>query len=170
MRSEISITARRTVVVTMMNPAGGRVTRKISMTPRVSRSFRVGRNVLSSEKELLGWRRGSRIGGDPSHEAPGRAAAPGCEGGIDRTPTSDPSPSTAPPGTTALLPIKVRRPRRVGAMVIQPPSTRAAPSDASSAIVLSSPIFSMSGIIEVAVESSTHGPSLAPSARNQGAR
>ena len=154
----------------MMNPAGGSVTRRISTAPRASRSLRVGRNVLSSGNGLLDWRRGSRIGGEPSHEAPGRAASPGRVGGIDRTPTSDPSPKTAPLGTTALLPMKVRRPRRVGATVIQPPSTRAGPRDASSAMVLPSPISSMSGVIDVAVESSTNRPSFAPSARYQGAR
>jgi len=94
----------------------------------------------------------------------------GPEGGTDSTPTSDPSPSTVPAGTTAPLPTNARRPSRVGARVIQPFSTRAAQSDTSSATVPPSPISRRSGVIEVAVESSTERPSFAPSARYHGAR
>src|SRR5439155_1076211 len=84
------------------------------------------------------------------------------EGAIDWTPTSDPWPSAVPGGRTAPLPTNTRRPRRVGARVIQPPSMRAAPSDTSSAIVLPSPISRRSGVAEVAVESSTSRPRRAP--------
>ena len=48
----------------------------------------------------------------------------------------------------ALLPMKVRCPNRVGATVIQPRSTCAAPSDTSSATVPPSPISSRSGVVE----------------------
>ena len=159
-----------TAAATAMNPAGGRVTRRISNRPRAARNPRVGLYVRRSGNARLAWRRFRRIGGEPSHDASGRVAWRGSAGAIDRTPTSVPSPSAVPDGTTALLPMKARRPRRVGATLMKPPSMRASPSDASSATVAPSSISRRSGVVALAVESSTNRPIRAPSARYQGAR
>src|SRR5260221_2108239 len=159
-----------TAAVTRINPAGGNVTRKPPTAARVITSKRGGEYVLPSTKPALGSRFGRSRGGEPSHVAPGCMPSLLGGGARERTPTSDPSPICAPAGTTALLPTKARRPRRVGASVIQPFSTRPAPSDASSATVPPSPISRRSGTIEVAVESCTSLLSFAPSVRYQGAR
>ena len=159
-----------TAVATIMNPDVGNVTRKISIAARIKRSFRVGLNVFSLENGKLDCRRGRSIGGEPSHDVLGLDAPSSCVGESESTPKRDSSPSMVPSGITALFPTKVRRPRLVCVTVIHPPSTFATPSDTSSAIVDSSPIFSRSGADEVTVENSTNLPIFAPSARYQGAR
>ena len=109
------------------------------------------------------------MGGEPSHDlSPFEASAD--FGASDRTPKRVLLPITVSAGTTALFPIKVRFPRWVDAIVIQPPSMCGEPSEASSAIVDSSSISIKSGVAEEAVESSTFRPIFAPSKRYHGAR
>ena len=151
-----------------MNTVSDRVMRTYSIASRVAISRGEGRKRAPSSNTAKLWRRGRRMAGEPNQVEPLWSAPARSSGGLDSTPISTSSPTSAPVGSSPELPMKVRRPMRVASRCSPSASARAAPNTTPSAMKLSSPISIRSWTTEVAVEISARRPTLAPSARYQG--
>ena len=166
--SDSSPTTDSTALNSAMNTVSERVMRTYSMARRVAISFPEGRKRAPSSKTAKLWRRGRRMAGEPNQVEPFWSAPALSSGGLESTPISTSSPTSAPVGSRPELPMKVRLPMRVRSRLRTPGSARAAPNTTPSAMKLSSPMSIRSCTTEVAVEISARRPTLAPSAWYQG--
>ena len=167
-RSSRSPTTDRSALKNTRKAVSDRVVRIASIDRRVAIRPLDGLNRAPSSNIVATCRTGSLIAGEPNQVLPASVANAAFSGGLDRTPISTSSPICAPVGSSAELPMKLRRPIFVCASSMVPCPILAAPKITESAMKLSGPISTRSGTMALAVEISARRPTFTPSARYQG--